>query len=246
MRIDNQPAFILHTRPYRDSSLLVECVTAQVGRISGVVKGVRGTGRTARQRRSLMQPFIPLSIGWSGNTDLKSIMHYEALGPAPVLVGERLYSALYINELYVRLLQPYDENPHWFALYQQAIGALQQAELIDVELRCFELHLLEALGYGLDFSGSAPDGAALQADQQYRFDAEQGFVAVAGAQPPGDVPSVNLFAGTDLLAIAEGHFNDSARRAAKRLCRQALAIHLGDKPLKSRELFAKSTPVMPS
>ena len=234
MLIDSQPAFVLHSRPYRDSSMLVELITEDYGRVSGVVKGVRGAGKTAKQRRSLIQPFIPLVIGWGGNSDLKSVTRYE-LQAAPVsLQGERLFSGIYINELYTRLLQHYDENPHWYWLYREALTELCGLEPVDIVLRCFELALLQELGYGVDLTQEGDSGARIVADQAYYLDADCGFVRCR--QIP-EKPPANLFPGADLLAIAAREFSDSARRSAKRLCRMLLASHLGDKPLKSRELF---------
>lgn len=231
-----QSAFILHSRPYRDSSLLLECITAEAGRISAVVKGVRGTSKSARLKRGQLQPFNPLLIDWTGKTDLKTIVHVEAAGPALNLQGERLYSALYINELLIRLLQPYDENPIWFVLYQQALHALQQTQWIDIELRQFELQLLEVMGYGLDLRYIHNEDVPIESGKIYAFDSERGLFS---QDESPQLPESCYFAGDDLLAISQGDFSASARRAAKRLCRMALAPHIGDKPLKSRELFSK-------
>lgn len=240
MRVDNQAAFVLHSRDYRDSSLLVEFLTISQGRVSAVVKGVRGKGKTARQRRGIMQPFVPLLISWSGKTDLKQILHFEATGTPLVLAGQRLFSGFYVNELLVRLLQHYDESPAWFALYQQVMAGLQSQQAADIVLRRFELALLQELGYGLDLSTDAGDGRPLEAGKVYRFDAELGLLNTDAGDPAARVSAPlapDQFRGEDLLALAQGEFSDAARRSAKRLCRLALLPHLGGKPLKSRELF---------
>lgn len=234
MRIENQAAFVLHTREYRDSSLLVEFLTAQCGRVSGVVKGVRGSGKTAKQRRGIVQPFVPLLISWGGKTELKQIVHFEASGSPLALVGERLFSAFYVNEVLIRLLQHYDESPGWFLLYQRVVSQLSLELPADVVLRRFELDLLQELGYGIDLASTADEGGAIEAGRQYRFEAGHGFTAIAES---ADYPPHSLFAGEDLLAIDAGEFSTQARKSAKRLCRLALAPYLGDKPLKSRELF---------
>lgn len=234
MRIESQPAFILHSRAYRDSSLIIEFLSRDFGRVSGVLKGVRGTGRSARQRRSVAQPFVPLMIGWSGNTDLKQVIQCEATAAPIALAGERLFSGFYANELLTRLLHPLDENAFWYALYERVLRGLASSQPADVILRHFELGLLQELGYGIDFSADSRSGAPISADACYVFDPGEGLTAVAG--DAGLAPAA-LFPGADLLAIAAGHFDDAARRSAKRLCRLALAEHLGSRPLKSRELF---------
>lgn len=235
MRGDNQSAFVLHTRDYRDSSLLVEFLTAEHGRISGVVRGVRGQGKSARQRRGIMQAFVPLTISWSGKTDLKQIQHFEATASPVHLPGQSLFSGFYLNELLIRLLQHYDDSPFWFGLYWQALQGLASSEPDDQVLRRFELALLDALGYGIDLRSDVNDGAAIVAGILYQFDASEGFRRVSS---PEGLPAHSLFRGEELSALAEGQFTDAVRRSAKRLCRLALLPHLGDKPLKSRELFS--------
>lgn len=233
MRIDAQPAFILHTRDYRDSSLLVEFITVDYGRVSAVVKGVKATGKVAKLRRSQLQPFIPLLICWTGKTGLKTITRFETRGAPLGLTGPRLFSAIYVNELLNRLVEHYDQQPELYSLYEWVVNALLKEPLVDVVLRKFELSLLESLGYGLNFICDVESGKAIDQSRNYRFIADQGFTEslVAGE-------SAHYFSGDDLLAIYQGHYSESVRRVAKRLCRLALAQHLGHKPLKSRELFS--------
>lgn len=236
-RIESQPAYILHTRNYRDTSLIVEFLTADYGRVSGVIKGVRSTAKSARQKRSLSQPFIPLLLSWSGNSDLKTIIHLESRAAALPLQGQRLFSGLYTNELLTRLLQPYDVNPELFTLYEWVLRSLTKAPLIDVVLRHFELQLLEYLGYGIDFTVDVGTLEAITADNVYQFDEGRGFTVEMDNSAANKVP---LFSGEALLAIAQGNYTEVARRAAKQICRRALAVQLGPKPLKSRELFSSS------
>lgn len=234
MRVDNQSAFILHARPFRDTSMLVEFLTPEFGRVSAVARGVRGSSKSARQRRPATQPFIPLTIAWSGNSDLKTLHRLEAAGPARALTGQQLFSGLYINELLTRLLQHYDRHPAWFELYSGAIDALASApESPERILRHFELAFLSELGFGIDLCCEGLSGNPIVAAETYSFDTERGFCRVE----PGAAAQPDQFVGRDLLAIAADDFDDAARRAAKRLCRIAIAAQLGGKPLKSRELF---------
>ena len=236
MRVELQSAYILHTRNYRDSSLIIECLTPDYGRVSAVVKGVRSGGKAAKQKRGLVQAFIPLLLSWSGNTDLKTITHVEAGSKQWNLAGKRLFSALYVNELLMRLVHRYDENPDVFCLYEWVLQGLQNDRLIDVALRRFELKLLDLLGYGLPLATMEHDTEqSFSKERYYQFDGEHMFMPIES----GDInnAAVNVFKGEELIAIGQGDFNDSIRPVAKRLCRLALKSHLGEKPLKTRELF---------
>jgi len=236
MRIESQPAYVIHARHFRDSSLIVDFLTADYGRVSGVVKGVRAKTKSARQRRGLSQAFVPLLISWSGKSDLKTIIQMEARGASMQLQGTRLFSGLYVNELLSRLLQQHDQHTPIYTLYEWVTKQLSNTGQVDVVLRQFELQLMEYLGYGLDFTREVESADPIEANRSYYYRAGEGFFpAVTRAE--GVVAASNVFRGEDLLAISAGHYTDTTRHAAKLICRQALRVHLGEKPLKSRELF---------
>ena len=235
MRVELQPGYLLHSRPYRDSSLIIDCLTPGFGRISLVAKGVRSSSRQLRGRRSLLQPFVPVLLGWTGNTDLKTLTAIEASGPSLRLQGLCLFAALYSNEILMRLVPRYDEQPVLFSHYHALLQALQSGTGLEPALRRFELQLLEQLGYGLTLTVTADSQQPVQAGCEYRFDPEQAGVYLADPSAPVQ----RRFRGEELLAIASGRFEEGTLAPAKRLCRLALQVHLGDKPLKSRELFIK-------
>ncbi len=225
-----QPAFLLHARDFRDTSLLVELLTPESGRIGAVARGVGGQRRSAG-RRALLQPLVPLWIGWSGRGELKTLRQFEARAPMIALHGPALFSALYLNELLCRLLQRDDPHPDLFTDYEVALARLAVDPRVDLPLRHFELRLLESLGYGFSLQVDA-EGEALQAGGWYRFDADSGLRRLPGR-------TADALAGADLLefAAAADDCSDDTRRTLKRLCRQALQPHLGERPLKSRQLF---------
>lgn len=231
MRVALQPAYVLHSRPYRDSSAIIEVLTAEQGRISLVGKGARRRSRGGSQA-ALLQPFTPLLLSFSGRSELRNLTHVEAAGAALTLRGERLYSGLYLNELLVRLLHRHDPHPLLFAIYGESLRALAGQEAVDPVLRRFELGLLQDLGYGFPLDAEGDTGEGLREEGWYHFDPELGLVGSAGA-----VPDRPAFLGRDLLRMARGDFEGDARAAAKRLMREALAVHLGGASLKSRELF---------
>ena len=235
MRIKLQPSFILHSRPYRDSSQILEVLTAQYGRLSLVAKGARRKQRGG-SGAALLQPFIPLLLSFSGRAEMKTMTAVEMAGKPRTLSGARLFSGLYLNELLVRLLHRHDPHPALFLAYDNALGGLKNGDPIDELLRYFELTLLQELGFGFELGVDGATGEAVLADSWYRFDEQSGLVRqdnAAGGQCP-------VFFGGELLTMAGGEFGDSVKGTAKRLFRQALAGHLGDKPLKSRDLFRRS------
>lgn len=227
-----QSAYVLHARDYRDTSLLVELLTPDQGRIAAVARGARSQRRGSSQR-ALLQPFQPLWIECAGTGDLKSLRHVEARAPALPLRGPMLFSGLYINEILCRLLHRDDPHDALFQDYEATLQQLAQHDMIDVVLRCFEVRLLDELGYGFDLRAEAHSGAMVSAERDYAFDAAAGLIAAAAA-----APGQPLFRGVDILDFLAGNYSPQARRTLKSICRLALQPHLGDKPLRSRELFA--------
>ncbi len=236
MRVALQSAYVLHTRPYRDTSLLVELFSADCGWVSLVAKGARPGGKTRSRGGSaaaLLQPFTPLTCSWSGRSSLRNLTGCEQRAPRLMLEGERAYCGLYVNELMVRLLHHDDPHAELFSFYEQVLSELQHSEQFEWVLRQFEFRLLEELGYGFDLLSDGQNGDEVNADRWYVYHSDYGLVR-ASVDSGSDIPR---FAGHELLKIGAGELDDDSRRCAKRLMRAALAVHLGGKPLKSRELF---------
>ncbi|MEP4146330.1 MAG: DNA repair protein RecO [Halioglobus sp.] len=237
MRVSLQPTYILHSRPYRDSSLILEVFCAEHGRLSVVGKGARRRSKGGSSA-ALLQPFIPLLLSFSGRSEMKTLTHVESAGVAPQLRGERLFSGMYMNELLMRLLHRHDPHPQLFAGYGSALGELAEAEQVEVILRRFELGLLEELGYGFSFFEDGLSGETIQAQGWYHFHPDYGLVA--GER--GADPARPAYAGAELLALSRGDFGGESRGVARRLMREVLALHLGNEPLKSRDLFRGRSP----
>ena len=219
-------AFIIHTRPYRDSSLLVDMFTAEQGMLRAVVRGARGTSKGGR----LCQPFHLLRVTISGKGELKTAFNLEVADAPPVLAGRALFSAMYLNELLLRAMHQHEPHPEIFAAYQLALEALAREARAEGVLRQFELILLQDLGYGLDLASDA-NGDAIKAGIGYSFEPEQGLV-------PGQAGQVSGFRGEVLLQIAAGDYtSDAVRGQAKALFHKALLPLIGPQPLASRKLF---------
>ena len=216
-------AFVLHSRPYRETSLLVDFFTLEQGRISVVARGARRSGSA---RRFTLQPFQSLHVSWSGRHELKNLNQAEVPQVMAPLVGKALLCGLYANELLQRLLQPADPHPRLYLYYTYLIQELQQSVDLEGALRTFERQLLENMGYGIALGHCLPG-------RYYQYDIQQGMIEV--------IADRGSYTGECLLAIAEDRYKDvNVRRAAKRLMREALTPLLGTKPLKSRELFMKT------
>ena len=232
MRVNLQPAYVIHSRPYRDTSAILEVFTAEYGRISVVARGTRRQTRRG-SKAALLQPFCPVLLSFSGRAELKTLSAIEPVKGMSVLRGERLFSGFYMNELLVRLLHRNDAHPALFAAYDRALKALAGVAIVDTVLRSFEITLLDELGYGLNLSLDGASGERVNDTLRYRYDPELGLVASSGASDR----SAATYLGADLLAMESGEFEGPIRLPAKLLLREVLAVHLGDMPLHSRELF---------
>ncbi|NLY12123.1 MAG: DNA repair protein RecO [Gammaproteobacteria bacterium] len=216
-------AFILHSRPYKETSALMDVFTA-AGRLRAVLRGARG------KLGSVARPFSLLEIELRGRTELKSISRIEPAGEFNFLQGHALFCAMYLNELLMRLLPLHDPQPILFEHYMLTVKGLAHGLAVEPLLRTFEWRLLEQLGYGFSFEVDIA-GQALQEQMLYRLVPESGFEAVAQFRP-------GVFLGADILALSTADWQQAAvLHTAKRLMRQALAAHLGGRPLMSRELF---------
>ena len=221
-RLDLVPAWVLHTRPFRETSFIVEFFTQEFGRVAAVARGARGKrGRF----KGILQPFVPLVISVTGKGELLTLTAAETSGVMLSLPGQSLLSGLYLNELLVRLLHKDDPHAILFDAYADALTRLSEQDVLPT-LRKFELLLLSELGYGLSFEEINEAG-------WYRYDPLQGFL-----ESHEKYEAAML--GAHLLKLAKFELESrEVLQTAKRLVRIALHELLGGKPLKTRELFIK-------
>jgi DNA repair protein RecO (recombination protein O) len=230
-------AYVLHKRPYRETSMLVDFFTLEQGRMSAVAKGARGNVKS--DRKSLLQGFQKSELDLSGRSNLKNLGKIEASGVAFSLNEKALYCGFYLNEILSRALPDGEPFEDLFANYEHTLlqlSSVKSNELRSLEpiLREFELSLLHTMGYLPDFEHDCESEKPIQADYAYYFDAASGFVQTHPANKLAIM-------GIDILEMTKGEYFDddkqSVRRAAKIVCRAALRHLIGDKPIKSRELF---------
>ncbi len=234
-RVEHEPGFVLHRRRYRETSLLLEVMTRDNGRVGLMAKGAR---RAKSRTLGTLEPFQALLLSWAGRGELGTLTSAELPRPAVPLSGERLISGLYLNELFYRLCGRHDPYPELFGAYELALAALRSAPEYEGELRVFEKRLLEALGYGLLLTRAADTDAPVSQGLHYQYHPESGAVAtVPGSSSRAGYPEVS---GDTLLALAREELtSDSQRREAKILMRATLQRYLGERPVASREMFRR-------
>lgn len=232
-RVNLQPAYVLHRQAFQNTSLLLDFFCLDYGRVKAVAKGAR---REKSKYRSSLQSFQPLLLSFSGRGEVKTVTSCEASVAALNLQGQRLFSAMYINELLTRLLHNYVDHKPLYLAYQDTLLSLQGDAELEVLLRKFEIDLLAELGYGINFETDCESSSPLVPDRDYRFLPDIGFTP-SGDDEHGQSADI-IFRGADLIQLGALDFSrPQVLTAAKRLLRTALAAHLGDKPLHSRSLF---------
>lgn len=229
MRVEGEPGWVLHTRPWRETSALLEILTVGHGRVGLLHRGARSGRRTPPG-----QPFRLLRLGWRGRGELPTVTAVEVVETPPVLDGVAAVCGLYVNELTVRVLPRGLPVPELFRAYGETLLALGRVQRPDVVLRRYELALLTALGFAPVLDRDAK-GRAVSAARRYRYDRERGLVPADRVGPGG----VELGGGT-ALALCRGRLESrTERREARRLLQSLLEPLLGGRPLQSRALLRR-------
>lgn len=229
-RIELQEGFVLSRKPYRETSLLIDILSRDHGKIALVAKGARGK---RAKWAGLLQPFNLLSLSWTGWSDLQTLTSVEWIGPVLRLDATRLYCGLYLNELVSRFIHRHDPHPRLFSSYAESLKALAAAANIECTLRLFELTLLNEIGYGLQLEHEAEGGKNIEPDKHYTYLPEQGPVEAALCN--------ETVSGATLIGLRQKNLqHDDVLLEAKRLLRRLIAHHLGGKPLQSRALFTST------
>jgi len=238
--------YVLHSYPYRETSLILQAWTEKHGRFGIVAKGVR---RPKSANRSLLVPFQPLLLSWFGRGELKTLKVAEPAAPATPLSGESLMSAFYLNELLLKLTSREDPHEGLFEAYDAAITELRlvsrdphpgplprerEKSRVERVLRRFELRLLQELGYAVEMTREAGHGPPIAAEREYDYVVERGAVAAGEGDPPSN--AVRLL-GRTLIELESGNLDDPATAAqAKQLMRLLINHSLNGQELATRAL----------
>lgn len=231
-KVDGQPAYVLHTYPFRETSLIIEVFSRDFGRMALLARGAR---RPRAAIRGLLMAFQPIEIGWAGKGEVLTLMKAEWQGGQPLLAGEGLFCGYYLNELLMHLLPREDAHEHLFACYADMLVRLASdpaGKVREADLRRFEKSLLQELGYGLTLDHDS-DGNTIQPTTHYTYRMEQGPVRLEHAEAAAQVVQ-----GKTLLDLAAEDFSDPrSRLEAKQLMRTLMAYYLDGKELETRKIF---------
>jgi DNA repair protein RecO (recombination protein O) len=230
-RQEAQPAFVLHTYPYRETSLLVETFTRNFGRVPLIAKGAK---RPRSALRGLLLAFQPLQLAWGGKSELRTLHKAEWQGGQMPLQGTAIICGFYLNELLLRLLHRNDPHEQLFVYYQETLAALSTQKDYTPILRRFEQRMLKELGYALTLDHDVVSGKPTNPNEDYCYEIERGPV-ILDENHPGHGLQLH---GKTLLDMEEGNYSSAAtRQQSKALMRYILNHYLDDQPLHTRQLL---------
>jgi DNA repair protein RecO (recombination protein O) len=209
-RVDHEPGYVLHTYPYKETSLIVEAFTRRFGRVALLARGAR---RPRSAMRGVLLSFHPLRFSWSGSADLANLRDAEWAGGIPLFGGRGLMCGFYVNELLLRLLPRDDPHESLFDVYAEALAALASQEVSAV-LRGFEKRLLAELGYAPLLDREALSGEPIEPSGSYVYEPDRGPVRASH----GDL----LVSGRTLLDLAADDYTRSETRDEARYLMRAL------------------------
>lgn len=231
MRVDGEPVYILHQRPYRETSNLVELFSLNHGRIGAVARGAR---RQSKKGSNPLLPFQSYIASWSGRGELMTITQLEPEAGIITLQGERLYCALYINELLMRLLHHHDPHENLFRKYGGILRQIEAVDDIQLPLRLFECELLTELGYGMVLDHDIQDNSDIETGVAYDYITDAGPRRLGSAAASGIV-----IRGECLLALAHGNPEPGMQNEIRSLMRAAIDARLDGRPLHSRQMMQR-------
>ena len=224
----NQPAYVLHTYAFKETSLVAELFTKEHGRVATVAKGAR---RPRSAMRGQLQSFQMLSATWSGKNELKTLHSLDWSDGLVTLQGEALMCGFYLNELLLRLLPREDAHTQLFEYYQATLKTLAKGAQLAAHLRRFELKMLQEMGYAVPLDVDESD-AQIVAESQYRYEAEYGACALSATK------NGIVLSGQTLIDMRQdSYLSLQTQQQSKQLMRYLLAYYLGDKPLHTRQLL---------
>ncbi|TFV90319.1 DNA repair protein RecO [Oxalobacteraceae bacterium OM1] len=227
-RVVAQPGFVLHSYPYKETSLIVELFSRDFGRVALIAKGAK---RPHSKLRGALQTFQPLSVSWSGKSEIRTLTAAEWVGGLLPLERSALLCGFYLNELLVKLLARDDPHPALFDHYVATLNQLAHEEPPPIVLRKFERALLKETGVGGSFARRA-DGADIEPDRTYVVDPER------GPREPHPADTAPRVTGRTLLDMEREDYSDPVTQAqSKFLMRALLAHHLGGAQLNTRQIL---------
>ena len=228
--IEGEPAYLIHQRPYSETSQIINLFSRHYGRVDAIAKGSK---RPKSKFKSFLQPFSPILVSWSGRSQLKTLRSVDInSGKQSNVSRKHLMSAFYLNELILSFLTTADPYPDLFDAYSLAINNLSNADSSEIILREFEIQLLTEIGYAINFQTEAMSSKKIEPNLSYRFIAEEGFVSSVTSSARDA-----LIKGSVIQSIDRKDFSQpETMRAAKRIIRESVKYHLSGKELNTKKV----------
>ena len=228
--IEGEPAYLIHQRPYSETSQIINLFSRHYGRVDAIAKGSK---RPKSKFKSFLQPFSPILVSWSGRSQLKTLRSVDiSSGKQSNVSRKHLMSAFYLNELILSFLTTADPYPDLFDAYSLAINNLSNADSSEIILREFEIQLLTEIGYAINFQTEAMSSKKIEPNLSYRFIAEEGFVSSVTSSARD-----TLIKGSVIQSIDQKDFSQpQTMRAAKRIIRESVKYHLSGKELNTKKV----------
>lgn len=234
-RVDQEPAYVLHSHPYKETSLVVEALSRRWGRVGLVARGAR---RPRSAMRGLLLAFYPLRLSWSASAELGTLTTVEWAGGQSALSGVGLMCGFYLNELLLRLLPREDPHEALFDAYAASLARLGAGQSPAEVLRTFERRLLTELGYAPLLEQEATSGVPVDPMRQYRYEPELGPVPLQGSQGAQPATGICVVSGRTLLDVARDDYaRPQTREEARRLMRTLIAQRLPGQVLHTRAVL---------
>jgi DNA repair protein RecO (recombination protein O) len=227
VRAEDEPGFVLHRRPFGETSVIVELLTLHHGRLSAIAKGAKAS---PKRGKDLLQAAVLYRLNVAGSGELPQLRSFEPLNTAPHVEGERLLSLLYINELLLNVLAKNDPQPAVFSIYGALIADIASGPIAPM-LRQFEFALLKHLGYAPNCCLTS-ENQPIEPETHYRLDPSAGLVSASG-------PGRTTYSGLALRAFAQAQFDGEFARAARRFTRELLSTYLHGRQLRSWSMLAE-------
>ncbi len=231
MRVDDEPAYLLHHRAYKESSALIEIITPSFGRVGLVHRGGRRIGKYSNN----IHPFCQLAVSWTGRGELFTLRRSEIVKIAHINRPELQICGLYMNELITNLTPRLAPNSELYEIYHKTVFSLNKTENLEYDLRKFELALLKAIGYGLQLEQDVVNNEAIDPDEYYYYDNERGPISCVRENNGKEYFSLR---GKTLIALRSfATLDNTTLREAKNLLRNVINYHLCGKPLITRSIM---------
>ncbi|MFT5532447.1 MAG: DNA repair protein RecO (recombination protein O) [Burkholderiaceae bacterium] len=233
LRISGQPGFVLHSYAHKETSLIIDAFTREHGRIALVAKGAK---RPHSALRGVLQTFQPLSLSWTGKSEIRTLTGAEWVGGLLPLEKSALLCGFYLNELLIKLIARDDPHPGLFDYYVAALNQLAHGEAAPIVLRKFELRLMKETGVAADLSLCSSTGQRVLPTSSYVVDPER------GARPARQSDIWPRVVGQTLLDMeCEEYAGMTTQSQSKLLMRFLLAHQLGGVPLNTRQILIDLT-----